>query len=267
YIYVQSYPLGAPAPKCNPASHNKISVIKVPLDDPASAEVVSTPSVAPAIGCHDVTVVPPKHIAVAACISESQVWDIKDPANPTVLAHIYNPEINIHHSSQLTWDGKILALGDEAGGGGANACAGQQDTTTGAMWFYDLTDPSNPQQVGHYALPRTPAPEEVCTTHNFDIIPMNDPKKYIATPAYYDGGLSVVDFSDPAAPKELAYYVPELEDGTPATMWSVYWYNGRLYENGEDGNLRVFEVDGTGAADTQYFKGRLNPQVWLPTFK
>ncbi|HET7482504.1 MAG TPA: hypothetical protein VFK89_06535, partial [Actinomycetota bacterium] len=189
YIYVQSYPLGAPAPKCNPASHNKISVIKVPLDDPASAEVVSTPSVAPAIGCHDVTVVPPKHLAVAACISESQVWDIKDPANPTVLAHIYNPEINIHHSSQLTWDGKILALGDETGGGGANGCAGQQDSTTGAMWFYDLTDPSNPQQVGHYALPRTPAPDEVCTTHNFDIIPMNDPKKYIATPAYYDGGL------------------------------------------------------------------------------
>jgi hypothetical protein len=267
YIYVQSYPLGAPAPNCNQSSHNKISVIKMPLDDPTAAEVVSTPSVAPAIGCHDVTVVPSKHIAVAACISESQVWDISDPANPTVLAHITNPEIQIHHSSGLTWDGKILALGDEFGGGGANGCDGMQDSTTAAMWFYDLTDPANPALVGHYALPRTAGPDESCTTHNFNIIPMNDAAKYIAAPAYYDGGLSVIDFSDPTAPKEIGHYQPVMKDGSHATMWSVYWYQGRLYENGEDGNLRVFTVKGLDKPATKYFKGRLNPQVWIPKFK
>lgn len=267
YIYVQSYPLGAPAPRCNQAGHSKISVIKVPVANPKAAEVVSTASVAPAIGCHDVTVVPQKKIAVAACISESQVWDISDPEQPSVIAHIFNPLIQIHHTSGLTWDGKILALGDEFGGGGANGCLGQSATTTGAMWFYDISNPASPTMVGHWALPRTPAPEEVCTTHNFNIIPMRDATKYIAASAYYDGGLSVIDFSDPAAPEELSYYVPLLEDGTPATMWSVYWYNGRLYENGEDGNLRVFELDGTSHKEAWFFDGLLNPQVWVRNFK
>jgi hypothetical protein len=263
YLYIQSYPLGGQGQKCNASNHSYTSVVKVPLNNPEAAKVVSTPSTGQTIGCHDVTVVPARHLAFAACITESQVWDIKDPENPKIIAHIYNPAINIHHSTAMTWDGKVLALGDEfAGAEGVDACEGNSLSTTGAMWYYDVSDPTNPTLLGHESLPRMGAPDQVCTTHNFNIIPMRDPKKYLVVSAYYTGGLSVTDFSDPANPKEYAYAQP---DGV--NMWSVYWYNGRLYTSGEDGMLRVYELAGTGAQDTYYFKGNTNPQTQINSFR
>jgi hypothetical protein len=272
YIYVESYPLGAPTATCSPASHRKISVIGFPTNDPTKAKVVSTPDVSPEIGCHDIGVYPAKHIAAAACIGESMIWDIKDPVHPKILSRIYNPAIMIHHSGAITWDGKYMVIGDEFAGSITGECAGDQHSPSGAMWFYDISDPALPVLAGYYNVPRRSVPDSpdesyiACTTHNFNLLPMKDDGRYIAAIAYRASGLSVVDFSDPANAKEIAYY---LQTDKLPDPWAAYWYNGRIYtnDNGSQLGLSVYEMDGTQSRDVRYFDGVLNPQTQVTNFE
>lgn len=280
FIYIESYPLTPTGwgTDCNPIGHRRIPIFEVPLSDPAKAELVGELPVS-ALGCHDVTVFPTKNIAFAACINISYILNIEDPAAPEILSEIVNPNILIHHSTAMTWDGNYLLLGDETGGaveGATQGCNAGASGTVGALWIYDMSDPSNPVEAGHYALPRMPplpdTPEEAeywrCTTHNFNVLPMKDPKKYIATVSYYNGGISVVDFSDPAAPEEIAYYLPT-ESGVQPDTWASYWYNGFIYTNDylSKVGIGVYEVEGLGKKEVRYFRGRMNPQVQIPEFK
>jgi LVIVD repeat len=275
YAYIESYPLGAPYPTCNAASHRKVSIVEIPLSNPIKSKVVGAMDVSPSIGCHDVTVFPKKKIAIAACITESQVWNIKNPAKPAILGRIRNPLIQIHHSSSFTWDGKYAILGDEFGGAAAGGCVGDSSAPVGAMWFYDITDPTSPQQVGYFGpsrvheMPDDPneAQRPRCTTHNFNILPMKNKKKYIVVSSFYANGLSAIDFSDPTNAKEIAHYVPH--DGTMPDMWSGYWYNGRIYtnEHGSKRGVSVFLLKGTSSKEVKYFKGNYNAQVQVPAFR
>ena len=97
---------------------------------------------------------------------------------------------------------------------------------------------------------------------------MRDPKKYIAVSAYYGGGISVVDFSDPAAPVELGHYLPR-PGGTLPDMWSAYWYNGRIYANNHGGGqgIQAFSMKGLGHKKVWFYKGRFNPQIQIESFK
>ncbi|MGH2748197.1 MAG: LVIVD repeat-containing protein [Actinomycetota bacterium] len=269
YIYVLSYPI-VQEPACNVASHRKISVIKVPVNNPAKAKIVSTPGVATTIGCHDVTVFPSKDLAAAACISEGQMWDISDPANPEIIARIYNPSINIWHSGAITWDGKYAVFGDEFLGSITGTCTGPQQNSIGAMWFYDISDPTTPLLAGYYGVPRAhpvpSGPDEAaylkCTTHNYNLLPMRDGNRYLATVGLRSSGMTVVDFTDPTSPQEIAYF----QDGqTLPDTWSAYWYNGRVYTNDNASllGIGVFEVKGTGADQVRYFEKRMNPQTQI----
>lgn len=273
YLYIQSYPLGAQTPTCSVASHRKVSIVEVPSSNPTKAKVASTLDVSPQIGCHDVSVFPSKDLAAAACIGESQMWDISNPGAPEIISRIYNPAIGIHHSAAITWDGKRAVIGDEFAGSVTGACAGDQRSPAGALWFYDITDPTSPQLEGYYNVPRDGHPGSVdealymaCTTHNYGIVPMKEPNRYIATVPYRAAGLSIVDFSDPAEPKEIGYY-HQLTGGIP-DIWSAYWYQGRIYTN-DNGALRgvgVYEMDGLEEASVRYFKGEMNPQTQIPNF-
>ncbi|MDQ3879383.1 MAG: hypothetical protein M3290_13705 [Actinomycetota bacterium] len=271
YVYIESYPLGAPTSNCNPESHRKISVVEFPTSDPTKAKVVGTPDVSPEIGCHDITIFPARHLAGAACIGETDIWDIKDPAHPKVLSRIYNPAIMIHHGTGFTWDGKYMAIGDEFAGSITGECAGNQKSPSGALWFYDITDPTSPSLAGYYNVPRTQAPHDTsesyiaCTTHVFGVVPTRDPKSYIATVAYRSSGLSVVDFSDPANPKEIGYYMQT--DKLP-DLWCAYWYNGRIYTNDLNSKLgvTVYELKGLDRQHVHYYKGDMNPQVQIANF-
>ncbi len=277
FIYVESYPLGVPSGTCSAISHRKISVIEVDKDDPTKSDVVSTADVSPSIGCHDVTVFPKKDLAAAACISENQIWDIKDRKNPKVVAHVPLPSgMQIAHSSAFTWDGKKVIFSDEyAGAAGGGGCTGDEDSPVGAMFFYDISEgPSSPVLEGHHSLPRVPPFEEDesrtfrCTTHNYNILPYKDDKKYVAVSSYYMGGLSAVDFSKPEDAKEIGFYMP-LKGGLLPDMWSAYWYNGRIYTNEHESakGVSVFKMKQTGRKRVHFFKGRLNPQTQIPKFK
>jgi hypothetical protein len=274
YVYVMSYPLSVPTATCNVVSHRKVSIIEVDLKAPEKAKVVSTLDVSPEIGCHDVTFMPDGKHAAAACIGESQIWDVSNPAKPEIISRIFNPAIEIHHGTGVTWDQKYLAIADEFAGSVTGECAGDRNSPIGALWFYDISDLAAPRVVGYYNVPRGGRPETpqevsyiACTTHNFSILPMKNAKKYIAAVGYRASGLSIVDFSNPAAAEEVAYY-QQLEEGLIPDVWSAYWYNGRIYanDNGASRGVSVYEMNGTSAKEVKFFKTRMNPQVQFKDF-
>jgi hypothetical protein len=267
-VYVMSYPLGAPSPSCNVASHRKVSIVEIPLADPAAAKVIGALDVSPNIGCHDVTVFLPRKLAGTGCITESQIWDISDPAKPEVIAHIPNARNNIHHSAAFSWDGNIMVLGDELGGAEASpGCSGTGTAGLGGLWFYDVTDPREPVLKGNYTLPQV-VDSQLCTAHLFNTIPLRSEKNILVS-SWYEGGLTVVDYTDPSAPKQLGYYIPTDpaypgDENPRANMWSAYWYNGHPYANNHGARgFDVFTLDLPELAAEIPLR-RLNPQVQEP---
>ena len=270
YIYVSSYPLTGQGVNCNYATHRKVQIIEFPTKNPAQAKLLDeTFDATPSIGCHDITTFPDRKLMAGACVAHSLIWSIKDPKNPELLATIRNENMQIHHSTAMTWDGKVLVLGDEySGAAGVGGCTGDENSTIGAAWFYDISDPSSPQLLGHHSLPRVPEPAPgeagrlMCTNHNFNVIPLKSSNKYLLAVSYYMGGISVVDFTDPSDPTEVGHYVMHRE--VSQDTWAAYWYNGRIYTNDYRSKLGVgaYEFKGTSTLkDTRFFKGVVNPQV------
>jgi len=154
-----------------------------------------------------------------------------------------------------------MAVTDETGGGGTAECDGAA-TNDGFLYFYTLPKPGEPVTYkGRYVIPR-PQGEQVCVTHNGQMIPVTD-GRYLASVAYYQGGTTVVDFSDPANPREIAY-----TDSATSDTWSAYWYNGFIFANGglhRRGVNPGFEVYSVTDENGQPFKtgrfGHLNPQT------
>ena len=283
YIYIQSYPLGNQPSDCTYASHRKVQIVEFPTDDPTKAKLTDkTLDTTPVIGCHEMTTFPKLNLIFGACINQSMIWDIsKDPTAPELLSVIHNQDIQIHHSTAVTWDGKYLVLGDEyAGAAGGGGCTGDEDSTVGAAWIYDITDPASPNLVGHHSLPRVPDPPDDereaqgfrCTNHLFSILPMKDPKKYIMANSYYMGGIAVIDFSDPSDPTEIGHYVHKPKGIQPDT-WAAYWYNGRIYTNDHTSRLGVgsYFFKGSGKKKVYFYNkktpfnpnGEFNPQTQI----
>ncbi len=281
YVYVESYPIGGQGPNCNQLTHRKISIIKVPNNAPEKAELVGTDSgfLPPdTVGCHDVTYFPQRDLAIAACLGVWMTWDVSNPAKPVILSETRNQQIELDHSSAITWDGNIALIGDEhAGALGGGGCSTDSQSTVGAMWFYDISGDKvkAPELLSHHSLPRVPPADSAdeadfyrCTTHNFNVLPMKDPKKYIVVASYYLGGIAAIDFTDPENPKEIGHYI-HVPGGLLPDTWSAYWYNGRIYANNHDHGhgIEVFKLKGTGRKKVNFFKGDTNPQVQIPNFR
>jgi hypothetical protein len=267
FLYVSSYPLGtANTPEgvegpnadfraCR-TPHKKISVIEVPYSfrAPGDATVVEhelgdeTELNNGFQACHDIQVFLPRRIAVGACAGDAQIWDVSDRANPDLegATHIYSPSdarspggnetefddyFEFIHSSVVSWDGETVAIMDETGGGGTAECDGDV-SNDGFYYYYDLVDPGDPAPPlkGRYTIPR-PQGEEICVSHNSTVVPVRG--RDIMTIAYYQGGVTVVDFTDVSLdnqPREIAYADVEDEIGA-SDEWSSYWYNGRIFSN------------------------------------
>jgi hypothetical protein len=267
-LYVDSFALRqepAIAPDCtNP--HGHISVVEVPLDDPSAARVVSEPSLpdtsvfevwpgAPpdlhdTVGCHDVTIFVPRKLAAAACMSEAQIWDVSDPEHPVALAHLDLPEVPFWHSAAWSTDGSVVAFGDEN-----LSEAGCSDAPLGGIWFYRIADPAAPELAGHFNLERT-QDEAICSAHMFSVIPGIE--RDLMVVGFYAGGTSVIDFSDPAAPVEVAYY--DVGGRTPGDQWAAYWYRGTIFASDHLRGLDVFSLDLPDVAEATRLP-HLNPQT------
>ena len=283
YMYVEAYPISQTG-DCNAVTgHGAVDILSFPTNDPSKLKIEGQLDVTQTplpnddpIGCHDLQAWPERDIVIAACITEAQVWNISNPAKPEILARIDNPEVQIWHSAAFTWDGKYAIISDEYGGAaGGGGCAGDKDSPVGAMWFYNIEKPAEPQLAGSYSLPRVPPQEQDeasrtfrCTTHLYNILPTKD-GKYIAVASYYQGGISVVDFTDPAAPEELAHYLPRPGGANPDS-WAGYWYNGRIYTNDHESQFGVtaYRMKALGNKQIKFFgRGGLNPQTQISNFR
>ncbi len=244
YVYVSSYPLGAAAqgPNCS-QPHGFISIIKVPVANPAAATVskyfldpATELAVYPLAGgpfsftaCHDISVFTGIDRAAGACLSESQMWDISDPAHPEFMWRFDDPVVNtanidLWHSSSFSWDGEVVAFGDESGGGGAARCADPNDQQ-GRIWFVDA---DTGVLLDNYKIPRSET--GTCTMHNFNFITLPNGRKVLVASAY-TGGTTVVDVDAllggaSEAEAEVGYFRPH-----GGSAWSSYWYNGFIYTN------------------------------------
>jgi hypothetical protein len=204
----------------------------VNVSDPDHPKLVGEfafPATSSSPGCHDILMEPQYHRAVCAAITETMIWDMKDPMKPVILSTIRNPALNIHHSAASARNGTLLILGDEYAGAIAPACHPASMAPTGAIWFYDVKDPTNPQMLG-YLPPPAGGPGELCTAHNFNVIDDNH-----MVSAFYQGGTRLIDFTDPANPKGLDQQAPA--DGT---AWAAYYYRGAVFTGDTQRGLDVY---------------------------
>jgi hypothetical protein len=296
-IYVASYPLGSGITPPNSdttafgpdyrecvAPHKKISIIEVgapggrfefSLKEKALSDDTEVNRGFQA--CHDVQAFMAKDLAVASCAGDAQLWDISDPANPTTgngepHTHIRNPSatdtFEFVHSGVVSWDGRTFAIMDETGGGGTAECDGAA-SDDGFYYFYDVVKPGDPAPPlkGRFTIPRPQSPE-ICVSHNATVLPIKGRK--LMSASYYQGGNTLIDFTDPANIREVAY--SDLEDATgKADSWSTYWYNGRIFANGglnrrgatDNRGVDVFRLSGSLASVTKNAKrwSRSNPQT------
>ena len=196
------------------------------------------------LGCHDIWIHVSSKRKIAACAagSETQLWDVSDPLAPVTLSRIPTPQTFFNHTPAISSDGKLLAVGDEAHA--ATECLG---AGSGAIWFYDISDPTLPVLTSTYDIQRgTPVSsfwagqEQLpwCSVHNFEFIPGT----HTLLSGWYAGGVNVLDLSDPSSPEEIAYFLPE-----KTSSWGGYWVEGRVWSPDELRGLDVLKVKGLRA--------------------
>jgi hypothetical protein len=239
----------------------RIDVIKVPLAAPATAAIVSQPRIftdpvtgafnglqntlngtphpsGPAYSpvpntntCHDITAYPEIGLAAGACQGNGILLDISDPANPVRLDAVADPNFSYWHSATFNNDGTKVIFTDEWGGGTAARCRVTDHPEWGANALFDIVD-GKLQFATYYKLPVPQTTQENCVAHNGSIVPV--PGRDILVQAWYQGGLSMIDFTDTANPVEIAYYdrgpinFPNPTGLNLGGYWSTYWYNGNV---------------------------------------
>jgi hypothetical protein len=258
YLYISSYGPAADFPHCQPP-HDKISIIKVPLDNPAAPVLVDAPVLFPdggnpgnpparaTEGCHDITVFPAKDLAAGACMGDGVLLDISDREKPRVINQVRDDEnFAFWHSATFNNEGTKVVFTDELGGGAAATCNEATGPTRGANGIYDIVGSGADSKLefrSYFKIPRHQADTENCVAHNGSLIPVDGGD--IMVQAWYQGGVSVWDFTDSAQPQEIAYF-----DRTPfnpeklqtAGSWSAYYYNGYIYSSGIQEGLDVLDI-------------------------
>ena len=249
----------------------RIDVIKVPLAKPQDAAIVSSPRIfsnqeTGALNglssggshgkggpskpqdtdqCHDITVYSALGLAAGACSGNGILLDIKDPAHPKRLDAVNDPNYAYWHSASFSNDGKKVVFTDEWGGGLGARCRPNDPNKWGADAIFHLQD--NKLKFGsYYKMPSAQGDSENCVAHNGSLIPI--PGRDIEVQAWYQGGISVVDFTDADHPVEIAYFDRGPIDPHMLILggdWSAYWYNGNIYASEIARGLDVFELTPT----------------------
>lgn len=278
YIYVQGTAPVRPAAElagCSGAAPEKdtntslfrIDIIRVPLAHPEEAKVVSSPRVFANLKtgeiaglekggahgpgtqttsttdqCHDITVYPAIGLAAGACSGNGILLDIRDPANPKRIAEVSDPNFAYWHSATFSNDGKTVLYTDEWGGGVSPRCRSTDPKNWGGDALFTRVD-NKMQLAGYYKMPAPQTDKENCVAHNGSLIPI--PGRDIMAQGWYQGGLDVFDFTDPAHVKEIAFFDRGPMDTTTlliAGFWQAYWYNGHIYGSEIGRGLDVFDL-------------------------
>lgn len=241
-----------PADRDSSTSLFRIDVIKVPLAAPQNAHVISSPRLFADSGkiaglwpggnhgegtqttaitdqCHDITVYQAIGLAAGACSGNGILIDISTPSAPRRVAAVSDVNFAYWHSATFNNDGSTVVFTDEWGGGQGPRCRKTDRAEWGADAIFKLSGHTL-TPVSYFKLPAAQTPEENCVAHNGSLIPV--PGRDILVQAWYQGGVSIVDFTDAARPKEIAYFDRGPMDSTRlmsfAGSWGAYWYNGLI---------------------------------------
>jgi hypothetical protein len=256
-----------PDPKDPNTALFSIDVIKVPIANPSQAAIVNRPRIFadPTSGavsglwqggdhgpgtqrtsttnqCHDITVYPDVGLAAGACSGNGLLLDISDPVNPKRLDAASDKNFAYWHSASFNNDGTKVIFTDEWGGGTRPRCRATDLPTWGANAIFDVVDKKLVFR-SYYKLPAEQTETENCVAHNGSLIPV--PGRDIKVQGWYQGGVSVFDFTDSANPIEIAYFdrgpVDEKQLMT-AGYWSAYWYNGHVYGSEIARGIDIFRL-------------------------
>ena len=270
-----------------------IDVIEIPVADPSKARIVDRPRVFARDGeiaglwgggdhgdgtqdtsqtnqCHDITVFPAKKLAAGACSGNGIILDISDPLKPQRIDDVTDKGFAYWHSATFNNDGTKVLFTDEWGGGGRPRCQAGDPKNWGADAFYGI---ENGKLVyrGTYKLPAPQGDKENCVAHNGSIIPV--PGRDIFVQAWYQGGISVIDFTDDQNIHEIAYFDRgpiDKDQLVTGGYWSAYWYKGRIYATEISRGLDVFALEPSefltaeeiaAAEGALYADGLFNPQT------
>lgn len=277
-----------------------IDVIKVPIAAPEKAAIVNKPRIFadPATGyvsglwqggnhgegtqtsrltnqCHDITVFPEVGLAAGACSGNGILLDISDPVNPVRLDAVTDKNFAYWHSATFNNDGTKIIFTDEWGGGTRPRCRETDLPTWGADAIFDIID-KKLTFGGYFKMPAAQTEQENCVAHNGSIIPV--PGRDIMVQAWYQGGISVFDFTDSANPVEIAFFDRGPLDAKQLITggyWSAYWYNGHIYGAEIARGIDVFaltpsehlsksEIDAAMLVRSTVFNAQQQPKVTWP---
>jgi hypothetical protein len=244
-----------------------IDVIQVPVATPNEARIVSKPRVFsdPATGaiaalwpggthgegtqnsratnqCHDITVFPEIGLAAGACAGNGILLDIRDPKNPVRLDQVVDKNFAYWHSATFNHDGTKVIFTDEWGGGSRPRCRQTDQPTWGADAIFEIVD-RKLRFASYYKMPAPQTDQENCVAHNGSLIPV--PGRDVMVQAWYQGGVSIFDFTDSAHPVEIAYFDRGPLDPKQLILggyWSAYWYNGAIYGSEISRGVDVFRL-------------------------
>ena len=245
----------------------RIDVIRVPLANPEDAYIVDSPQVfadhetgdpaglwpggehgedtqrsATTNHCHDITIYPHLGLAAGACSGNGILFDISDPASPQRIDEVIDENFAYWHSATFNNDGSTVIFTDEWGGGTSPRCRVTDSPEWGANAIFRVRD-GRMQRMSYYKLPVPQTDTENCVAHNGSLVPV--PGRDIKVQAWYQGGISVFDFTDPTNPYEIAYFDRgPLSDDELLTggHWSAYWWNGRIYGSEIARGLDILEL-------------------------
>ena len=245
----------------------RIDVIRIPAARPGEARVVSRPQVfadpdSGAIAglweggdhgpgtqrtrqtsqCHDITAYPEIGLAAGACSGNGILLDISDPMNPVRLDEVVDPGFAYWHSATFNNDGTKVIFTDEWGGGARPRCRSFDPKEWGADAIFDIVD-RKMQFRSYFKMPAPQTERENCVAHNGSLVPV--PGRDILVQAWYQGGISVIDFTDSSNPVEIAFFDRGPIDADKFAMggyWSAYWHKGYVYGTEIARGLDVLEL-------------------------
>jgi hypothetical protein len=194
------------------------------------------------VQCHDITAYVAIGLAAGACAGNGILLDIRDPAHPRRVAEVIDPNFNYFHSATFSNDGRTVVFTDEWGGGRNPRCRATDRIEWGGDAIFTIEN-GRMKHAGYFKMPAPQTEMENCVAHNGSLVPV--PGRDIMAQGWYQGGLSVFDFSDPAHPVEIAYFDRGPVDSTKlysGGYWSTYWYNGYIYGSEIARGLDVFNL-------------------------
>jgi hypothetical protein len=198
------------------------------------------------VQCHDITVYPAIGLAAGACAGYGIILDIRHPADPRRIAAISDSNFSFWHSATFSNDGRKVLFTDEWGGGLQPRCRATDRKEWGADAIFTLAD-STLRFQSYYKMPAAQAETENCVAHNGSLVPV--PGRDIMVQGWYQGGISVFDWTDPAHPKEIAFFDRGPMDSTKlegAGSWSAYWYNGHIVSSEIARGLDILDLEPSG---------------------